>query len=141
MTLKKVISLFIILSLMLCALPLAATAQTGEDVKAMVEALPALEALQAMSLEEQQQVYTQTQAVYDAYQALSEEARAEITGAEETFEALFSHFNTLVMPLEETVPAEQPEEKEEGIPWGFIALILAVITTFLQNKFIFNKKR
>ena len=39
MTLKKVISLFVILSLMLCALPLAATAQTGEDVNSAIRML------------------------------------------------------------------------------------------------------
>lgn len=141
MSLKKMAALFVVLALMLCALPLAAAARTGEDVKAMVEALPALEALQAMSIEEQQQVYTQTQAAYDAYQALSEEARAQIPGAEETFAALFGHFNAQIMPLEETVPPEEPEEKEEGIPWGVTALILALITTFLQNKFVFGRKR
>ena len=142
MSLKKMAALFVVLALMLCTLPLAAAAiQTGEEVRAMVEALPALEALQAMSVEEQQQVYTQTQAAYDAYQTLSEEERSEIPGAEETFAALFGHFNAQIMPLEETAPPEEPEEKEEGIPWGVTALILALITTFLQNKFIFNKKR
>lgn len=141
MSLKKMAALFVVLALLLCALPLAAAARTGEDVKAMVEALPALEALQAMSIEEQQQVYTQTQAAYDAYQALSEEARAEIPGAEETFDTLFGHFNAQIMPLEETAPAEQPEEKEEGIPWAITAMILALITTFLQNKFVFGRKR
>ena len=73
MSLKKMAALFVVLTLMLCTLPLAAAAiQTGEEVRAMVEALPALEALQAMSMEEQQQVYTQTQAAYDAYQTLSD---------------------------------------------------------------------
>lgn len=142
MSLKKMTALLTLLALMLCVLPLAAAAaQTSDDVQTMIAQLPTPDALKAMTLEQQQQAYAQTQTAYDAYQALSEDERGAIPGAEETFEALFGHFNSLVMPLEETQPAEQPEEKEEGIPWPVTALILALITTFLQNKFIFNKKR
>lgn len=142
MSLKKAISLIVVLVLLVCALPLSAgAAQTGEDVKAMVEALPALEAVKAMTQGEQQEVYAQTQAAYDAYQALSDAERASLEGAENTFEELFGYFNTLVMPLEETQPTEEPEEKEEGIPWAYTALFLALITTFLQNKFIHGRRR
>ena len=43
---------------------------------------------------------------------------------------------------EETAPQEEPaEEKKEGIPWGVTAFVLALITTFLQNKFIHGRKR
>ena len=128
--------------LMFSILPAAAyAAQSGGEVKALVADLPTLDALKAMSTEEQQQVYTQTQAAYDAYLALNEEERSGISGAEETFDALFGYFNSLVMPLEETQPAEEPEEKEEGIPWEITALILALIITFLQNKFIHGRRR
>lgn len=142
MSLKRMFALLAVLTLVLCALPLGAmAAQTPEEVGAMVEALPDLEALKAMSAEEQQAVYTQTQTAYDAYQALSDEEKATLEGAEATFEALFGYFNTLVMPLEGTEPAEEPEtQKKEGLPWGITALILAAVTTFLQNKFIHGRR-
>ena len=41
---------------------------------------------------------------------------------------------------EPTAAAQAPAEKEEGIPWGFTALILALITTILQRIFIFNRR-
>lgn len=143
MSLKKVFSLIVVLTLMLCTLPLpAGAAQTEEDVRAMVEALPTVDALKAMTLEQQQVVYTQTQAAYDAYQALTDAERADIAGGEKTFDELFGYFNTLVTPLEETQSAEEPkEEEEEGIPWAVTALFLALITTYLQNKFIHGRRR
>ena len=143
MSLKKCISLFVVLVLTLCVLPLtAAAAETPDEVKAMAAQLPDLDTLKAMTQEEQKQVYDQTQAAYDAYHALSAEERASLEGMEETFQELFDYFNTLVMPLEETTPAEEPaEEEEEGIPWAVTALFLALITTYLQNKFIHGRRR
>lgn len=41
---------------------------------------------------------------------------------------------------EPTEAVQAPAEKEEGIPWGFTALILALITTVLQRIFIFNRR-
>ena len=39
-----------------------------------------------------------------------------------------------------TEPTEAPAEKKTEIPWAVTALILALITTFLQNKFIHGRK-
>ena len=143
MSLKKITALFSVLMLLVCALPLTVAAtENAQDVKAMVAQLPDLDTLKAMTLEQQQEVYTQTQAAYDAYQALSQEEKAGVEGAEDTFQALFDHFNSLVMPLEATTAPEEPaEEKKEGMPWAVTAFVLALITTFLQNKFVFNRKR
>lgn len=41
---------------------------------------------------------------------------------------------------EPTEPAQASGETEEGIPWGLTALILALITTILQNKLIFRRR-
>ena len=135
---KKVISLLIVLVLCLCVLPVSARA--AADVEAMLTQLPQVEELKTLSQEEQQEVYIQTQAAYDAYLALSEEARAALPEAEEQFNALFAWFNGQVMAIEETAPAGETTEKKE-IPWAYTALILALVTTFLQNRFIFNRRR
>jgi len=144
MSLKKCMTLLVALILIFSVLPSAAASETPtcEEVKAMLEQLPSVEELQAMSQEEQNRVYDQVQAAYDGYQALSPEDRASLAGAEETFQALFVYFNSLVMPLEgtapqeETAPQETPANEDEGMPWGLTALILAVVVTILQNIFI-----
>lgn len=68
--------------------------EVGEQVKAVqaqIDALPSLEDIQAMSPEDQQKAHEKVQAAYDAYNALTDEQKAQITGAE-IFEAclLFS---------------------------------------------------
>ena len=40
----------------------------------------------------------------------------------------------------ETVPVEEPVEEQEGIPWAITAAFLAMIVTFLQNKFIHGRR-
>ena len=67
-------------------------------VQAAVDALPTTEALTAMTQEEQQAVYNALQAAYDAYQALNDEQKVQISGAEK-FDALFEVFNAMVAPL------------------------------------------
>lgn len=143
MSLKKYIALLVLLILMISALPLAAAAaeQPGEDVKAMLAELPDLDTLKTMSPEEQRLAYDQVQAAYDVYLALPAEDRSALEGAEEAFQELFAYFNTLVMPLEETASAEEPTEEKKGMPWAYTALLLALVTTFLQNRFIFNRRR
>ena len=137
---KKMISMMLVLVFLLCALPVAAAA-AEQDVAQMVAELPEAAALAAMSQEEQLEVYNQTQAAYDAYLALSQEKQEAIEGAEAKFEALFGHFNGQVMALDaKEAPAEEPEEEKKGLPWHYTALILALITTVLQNRFIFNRK-
>lgn len=142
MSAKKYISLFFVLVLMLCILPLgsAAADMTAGDVQAALAELPDPDTLKTMSAEQQRLVYDQTQAAYDGYLALPDEERSGLEGAEETFRELFDHFNTLVMPLEETAPAEEPAGEKAGIPWHYTALILALITTVLQRKFIFDRR-
>ena len=124
---KKIIALLLIL----LVLPLSAFAA---DVQSMVEELPAVDVLQEMDMDAQREVYDKTQAAYDAYMALSEEEKADMEGAEETFEALFAHFNSLVAPLEEAT--------EEGGTGSEIlsTAIACLIGLFLAQKIITKRK-
>ena len=63
-----------------------------KQVQAMLDALPTAEELADMSQEEQGAVYEALQAAYDAYEALSDAEKMEVTGAE-IFDALFAVFN------------------------------------------------
>lgn len=68
-------------------------------VQAMIDALPTADELAAMSPEDRQTVYEQVQAAYDAYNALTDEQKEQITGAE-VFNDLFAAFNGMAMPLD-----------------------------------------
>lgn len=67
--------------------------ESVKAVQALIEELPGVEELNAMSIEEQQEVYEKLQTAYDAYFVLSDEEKALITGAE-VFESLFAFFNS-----------------------------------------------
>lgn len=71
---------------------------TVETVNAMIAALPEASALDEMCDEELNDVYERTQDAYDAYEALSDEERALVVGAE-VFEELFAWFNQQVSAL------------------------------------------
>lgn len=64
-----------------------------QDVQNQIDALPSVEELQAMSQDEQKQIYTKLQAANDAYNALSDDEKANITGSE-ILNDLFSFFNS-----------------------------------------------
>ena len=65
----------------------------------MIDALPTAEELSGMSGEEQNEVYNAQQAAYDAYEALTNEKKEEITGAE-IFDSLFAFFDGMVNLLD-----------------------------------------
>ena len=80
-------------------------APTGEleqdavaQVQGMLDALPTLEELQAMTAEEQAAAYMQIQKAYDACEALTEEEQAQLNGAA-ALEELLLFFTGLVTPL------------------------------------------
>ncbi len=81
------------------ATPSNATALSVEDVQKLIDELPTADELAAMSLEEQQAVYADLQAAYEAYNALTDEQKAEVTGAE-IFDSLFDVFNGMINTLE-----------------------------------------
>ena len=119
---------------LLLLLPVLVLSAMASDVQSMIDALPAAEAVQKMEMDQQREVYDKTQAAYDAYMALSEEEKAELTGAEETFDSLFGYFNTLVSPAEEV-----PEESGSGA--NILSTVLATaIGILLAQKIITRKK-
>ena len=123
--------------LLLAVMPVGAFAEG--DVSAMLEALPTVEEFQAMDAEAQLVSYNQVQAAYDAYMALTEEEKAALEGAEEAFETLFAHFNSLVMPVEE-MPEEVQEEPAES-PMERIGMIAVSMAAFALGFGMMHKKK
>ena len=82
------------------ATPSDALKLTAEQVQELIDALPSLEGLKAMTAEQQQAACMEIQNAYDAYKALTEEEQAQITGAE-IFESLLEFFNSMAAPLQE----------------------------------------
>ena len=118
--------------LALLLLPVLVLSVMATDVQSMVDELPAANVLQKMDIEAQREIYDKTQAAYDAYMALSEEEKAQVAGAEETFEALFGYFNTLVAPAEEV--------QEPGAGSQMLSTLIAVaIGIFLARKLVTKK--
>ncbi len=72
-----------------------ASAITVEKVQELIDALPATDKLTTMTKDEQNAVYADLQAAYEAYQALTEDEQALLTGTE-VFESLFHFFNGMV---------------------------------------------
>ena len=75
------------------------TVLSVEAVQAMIDALPTAEELADMSQEEQGKVYNTLQTAYDAYEALSDAEKLEVSDAD-IFEDLFAVFNGMVNALE-----------------------------------------
>ena len=75
-----------------------AGAEAVAAVQAMIDALPDADELPAMDDDEVLAAYMAIQEAYDAYDALTAEQQAQITGAE-CFEALFGWFNGQIAPL------------------------------------------
>ena len=82
------------------ATPSNAAQLSAGDVQKLIDALPATDKLTAMTKDEQNAVYTDLQAAYEAYQALTEDEQALLTGTE-VFESLFHFFNGMVNLLAE----------------------------------------
>ena len=123
---KKIIS-FLAVCLLMAAMCMNVLAE--ETVQSMIDGLPTVEQFQAMDTDAQLEAYNKTQAAYDAYMALSQEDRAEFAGAEETFETLFAHFNSLVMPVEEM--PEEVQEEEAKTPQERIGTIAMTVAAFV----------
>ena len=127
---KRLLSMFMALALCLTLLPTAALAEelgpvdgtstvetAGADaeaeakakagaeavaaVQAMIGKLPSLGELKGMDSDTLNEAYMAVQSAYDAYEALSEEQQAQVTGADR-FEGLFGWFNSQVAVLEDS---------------------------------------
>lgn len=120
---KKLMMCMMAMLLVLCLSPAGFAAETAAE---QIASLPTVEEFKAMDSQAQADAYDRTQAAYDAYMALSEEAKAELEGAEETFGELFAYFNTLVMPIEETQQTAASQEAAESGGIGTLLWIAAV---------------
>ena len=69
-------------------------------VQELIDALPTTDKLTTMTKDEQNAVYADLQAAYEAYEALTEDEQALLTGTE-VFESLFHFFNGMVNLLAE----------------------------------------
>ena len=94
------------------ATPSNAAQLSAGDVQKLIDALPTANELAAMSLKEQQAVYEKVQAAYEAYEALTEDEQALLTGTE-VFESLFHFFNGMVNLLAENGVSYLDENGDE----------------------------
>ena len=69
-----------------------------EKVQTLIDDLPTVKELKAMNKTEQQAVYADLQKTYDAYEALSDAEKKEVTGAE-IMDDLFAVFNGITNAL------------------------------------------
>ena len=79
----------------------SAAKQAVAAVQAMIGELPSLGELKGMDSDTLNEAYMAVQSAYDAYETLSEEQQAQVTGADR-FEELFGWFNSQVAPLEDS---------------------------------------
>lgn len=121
--------------LLLAAMPLGGFAE--ESVQSVIDGLPTVEEFQTMDSDAQLEVYNKTQAAYDAYMALSEAERSEIPNAEETFETLFSHFNSLIMPVE----AQMEPEPEANTPMEQTVVVFVTLAALAVGYGILGRKK
>ena len=82
------------------ATPSNAAQLSAGDVQKLIDALPATDKLTTMTKDEQNAVYADLQAAYEAYEALTEDEQALLTGTE-VFESLLHFFNGMVNLLAE----------------------------------------
>jgi hypothetical protein len=124
---KRIIALLLLL-------PVLVLSAMAVDVQSMIDALPAVNVLQTMDMEQQREAYDQTQSAYNAYMALSEEEKAALEGADAVFENLFGYFNTLVSPAEAV--AEEP-----GTGANVLSTVIATAVGILLAQKIITKRK
>ena len=123
-----------ILLALLLILSQSSAAFGAETLEEQIAALPDVEEFKAMSREEQVDVYNRAQYAYEAYMALpTAEEKDALEGAEEKFDALFSHFNTLIMPVEP--PEETGKVSNNQVVWVvLIAMALILLGPVIKPK-------
>ena len=82
-------------------------------VQALIDALPDADALDGMDADARDAAYADAQAAYEAYEVLTAEQQAQLTGADR-FEALFGWFNAQVAPLADPVEIYTDEVDANG---------------------------
>lgn len=135
---RKIVCLLAVCLLMAA---MAVTVWADPSVQSMIDGLPTVEEFQTMDSDAQLEVYNKTQAAYDAYMALSEAERAEISGGEAVFETLFSHFNSLVMPVEAESVAVAAEPAEDPKSEQLIVVLVTLVALAVGYSILGKRKR
>lgn len=117
------------------ATPSNAAQLSAGDVQKLIDELPTADELAAMSLEEQQAVYTKLQTAYEAYNALTDEQKAEVTG-EEIFDSLFDVFNGMVNTLETLSNVEYLDENGENRRADNVTVVDSSTTTWNSGWYV-----
>ena len=117
----------------------SAAKQAVATVQALIDALPAVDELDGMDDGALDAAYMDTQAAYDAYEALTAEQQAQITGAER-FEDLFNWFNGQIALLDGDVTICPDDVNANGdiIPYTNFSRkgpLLTGTETNLSNKY------
>lgn len=122
----------------------AKTDEAVQSVQELIDALTTAEELKAMSLEEQQAVYEQVQAAYDAYNALTDEQKEQITGAE-VINDLFDVFNGMVALAADNFSYSDTKDSNDSITRTYtggsgdsITISASDPATFNINAVVFN---
>lgn len=87
----------------------SAPAYTTEDVKAMLDALPSVLELEAMSEDELSSVYEQAQEASDAYEMLTEEQQTELSSEYAKLKEVLEYMAGLTAPANADTSAFAPE--------------------------------
>lgn len=92
-------------------------AAAAAQVKALIDALPSLDVIQAKPMEEQQADYNQVQAAYGAYEALTESQKALLPAPEGVFKPYFDYFNNQI--AEDEISSPNSGTFGDGLSWCF----------------------
>ena len=100
MNTMKILALLLTAAVLSCALLGCGGKDAAvEEVRHQLSELPTVEQFQAMDAEAQLEAYNRTQKTYDAYMALTEQQKQQLSEAQKIFEDLFAYFNGQIMPL------------------------------------------
>ncbi len=88
-----------------------------ENVRALINALPEAEALTSMSVSEQGEVYNELLTADEAYQALTEEQKAQLIEENVKLDELFAYFSSpqMAAPAEDTSTASTISLRVNGV--------------------------
>ena len=114
-----------------------ANAITVEKVQKLIDALPATDKLTTMTKDEQNAVYADLQAAYEAYEALTEDEQALLTGTE-VFESLFHFFNGMVNLLATANGVSYLDENGDEQTADNVTVVESSMTTWNGGWYVVN---
>ena len=119
------------------ATPSNAAQLSAGDVQKLIDALPATDKLTTMTKDEQNAVYADLQAAYEAYQALTEDEQALLTGTE-VFESLFHFFNGMVNLLATANGVSYLDENGDEQTADNVTVVESSMTTWNGGWYVVN---